>query len=88
LEDIVSNSTNDRAVQALIDDGWAGEGDTLITDYGLANGVALVLRVVRDDMLAARNAGNLDDITDVAHWLGSRVMELTGQPTSPGDTTD
>lgn len=80
------SATDDRAVQALIANGWAGEWDTSITAADLANGAALVLRYVRDDMLAARRAGDLDDITDVAHWLDSRVMALTGNSTSTGDT--
>lgn len=82
----MSSTTDDRAVQALIADGWVGEWDTPITATGIANGVALVLRVVRDDMLAARRAGDLDDITDVSHWLDSRVLALTGRATSTGDT--
>lgn len=79
---------NDSAVQALIDDCWEGVWDSPITAHDLANGVALVLRIVRDDIVAARMSGDITDVTDVAHYLDSRVMALTGQQTSPGDTTD
>lgn len=78
---------HDRAVQALINDGWLGEWDTPIEPTDLANGVALVLRIVRDDIVMAWQEGRIEQLLDVEALLNARIATLTMRPTTTGDTT-
>jgi hypothetical protein len=74
-------SDTNRAMQALIYDGWP------VTDE-LRDAVALVTRVVRDDLYMAWQAGEIRDLLDVEGFLNSAVAELTGRPAVTGDTTE
>jgi hypothetical protein len=79
---------DDRAVQALIDHGWTGEWDWTIGPDDLANGVALVLRTVRDDLILEHLNGRIQTLIQVEDFINARVEKLTGQRTITGDTTE
>lgn len=74
----------DRAVQALNEMTWAvvpGECD-------LPAAAARVIRVVRDDLIMAWDAGQIRDLLDAERLLNERIVALTGRPTTTGDTTE
>lgn len=75
---------DDRAVQALMDDGWGG--NWTIGPDDLINGVALVLRTVRDDLLLLYVKGQIRTLDEVENYLNARVTALTGRSTVTGDT--
>lgn len=84
----MSDTTHpDRAVRALIDDGWTGEWDWPIGPADLANGAALVIRVIRDDLVMAWQDGRVTTLLDAEKFLNDRITVLSGRPTTSGDTT-
>lgn len=78
-------NVNDRAVQALIADAWLGEW---VDGHDLSSAVATVLRVVRDDIVMAWQAGEISDLLGAERLLNERIEALTGKPTMTGDTTE
>lgn len=81
-------ANDDRAVQALINDGWLGEWDAPIEEWNLRGGAALVMRVMRDDLVMAWQAGEISDLLGAERFLNERIAALTGRPTTTGDTTE
>lgn len=85
----------DRAVRALFDfvDSPAPEDATYTAeDVTEASGaVAVVLRVIRDDMATAEQDGSLTveghSLIAMERYLNTRIRSLTGQDTTTGDTT-
>ncbi len=78
----------DRAVQALINDGWTGDWGETLKVSDLTGGVALVLRVFRDDLVMAWQNGDVADLLGAEEWMNARIRELTDRPTITGDTTE
>jgi hypothetical protein len=74
-------SDTNRAMQALIYDGWP------VTDE-LRDAVALVTRVVRDDLYMAWQAGQIRDLNGAEALLNAQIEALTGQRSLTGDTTE
>lgn len=67
--------------------------DFLTAENGLAetvrrsDDVAVVLRVVRDDLAGAQRTGEIQRIEDVVPWLNARIRALGPiTPTETGDT--
>jgi hypothetical protein len=50
--------------------------------------VALILRVVRDDIVLAYQMGRIRSVEDVERALNARITALTGEATTTGDTTN
>ena len=77
----------DRAVQALIDAAWKGQWDSPITDEDLAQGVAIVARVLRDDIAMAWINGDISTVVQVEQFLNRRIQSLVGGSPVTGDST-
>ena len=77
-----------RAVQALINDGWTGEWDWAIGPDDIKNGVALVTRVIRDDLYMAWQANEINDLAGAEWLLNQQIEALTGSRSLTGDTTE
>ena len=53
----------------------------------IADVAPILLRVVRDDLVMAWQAGTISDLLDAEYWLNNRIRALTEQNTTTGDTT-
>jgi hypothetical protein len=82
-------SDTNRAVQALIDDSWLGEWERPIDGHDLKGAVAIVTRVIRDDLYMAWQAGEINDLAG-AEWFLNRQIEalVPGRRALTGDTTE
>lgn len=70
-----------RAVQALRETGWLDADE-------LKDTVALVTRVVRDDLYMAWQAGQIRDLAGAEWFLNEQIEKLTGRRSPTGDTTE
>lgn len=77
----------DRAVQALLDENWPLAGE-FASNADLAEAVSIALRVIRDDMYIAYQAGQVRSVEDVEAYLNLRIKRLSGASTNTGDTTE
>jgi hypothetical protein len=72
---------NNRAVRALIYDGWPSTDE-------LTDAVALVTRVIRDDLYMAWQANEIRDLAGAEWFLNAQIEALTGRRSLTGDTTE
>lgn len=67
-----------RAVQALTSQPWLPDWET----------VALVTRVIRDDLYMAWQANEINDLAGAEWFLNRQIEALTGRHSLTGDTTE